>query len=477
MPTATQSIHAFLKARATSANADLIERALAPGMEFQANMAVGNGTAVDGKRSTWTDGVNTWWSIRCPKNAASDPTWNDYEMTFPLDLHVEGIGFTGWNWQERKSMWVGFDIDSLLSHAAGVGISQEELEKVKEAACALPYVEVRRSTGGTGLHLYVSLAGIPTANHTEHAALARCILGMMSSETGFDFASQIDACGGVMWVWHRKMTAENHGLEMVKAAKKKLSDNDLPANWKDHVEVVTRQRAKVRIAIDSKDQEPFDALATSHRSIPLDASHKAVIDELARSGFSTVWIPDYHLLQTHTKALQNLIDDPDKRTELKLKGYFQTNSEGRNPGSCNCFAFPLEDGAWRVYRFSPGTHEDETWEQDGNGWTNCYFNQPPNLSMAAKSGGGVEAPNNGGYVFATAEDAAAVISVLGKPVNIPDELRQREARLKTQKDGRLVLSIKKEADDLTPQGWISEKGKLTRVSQCQTRGKGTGTQR
>lgn len=63
-------------------------------------------------------------------------------------------------------------------------------------------MEVRRSTGGGGIHLYVYSAddGISTDNHTEHAALARCVLGMMSSGTGFDFASQIDACGHVTWV-------------------------------------------------------------------------------------------------------------------------------------------------------------------------------------------------------------------------------------------------------------------------------------
>ena len=96
---------------------------------------------------------------------------------------------------------------------------------MKQAACALPYVEVRRSTGGGGIHLYVYFddAGVPTANHTEHAALARCILGMMSAEVGFDFASAIDACGHVMWIYHRKMTAENRGLEIIKPAAKRLS--------------------------------------------------------------------------------------------------------------------------------------------------------------------------------------------------------------------------------------------------------------
>jgi len=84
---------------------------------------------------------------------------------------------TGWDWQKRCSRFVAFDFDSLVSHAKGIGLSDDALEKIKEAASSLPYVEVRRSTGGSGLHLYVYLDGIPTQNHTEHAALARCILG------------------------------------------------------------------------------------------------------------------------------------------------------------------------------------------------------------------------------------------------------------------------------------------------------------
>jgi len=84
------------------------------------------------------------------------------------------------------------------------------------------------------------------------------------------------------------------------------------------------------------------------------------------------------------------------------------------------------------------------WEQDGNGWTNCEFNKLPDLKMASKAGGGLEAPNNGGYVFRTAKDAASVVEVLGQRVKIPEELEERETRLKAQKDGRLVISVVKE---------------------------------
>jgi hypothetical protein len=211
MPTVTHAVANFLKARATPANADLVEKALSPGLEFQANMIPG--IPVVGRRSTWTDGIITYWSIRCPKHSSSDPTWHDYEMTWPLDPYIEGIGFTGWQWTGRKSKFCGFDFDSIVGHENG--ISSEELEKVKEAACSLPYIQVRRSTGGSGLHLYCFLDDIPTRNHAEHARLARCVLDKMSKDTGYDFAPKLDTCGGVMWVWHRKMTADNHGLEVV----------------------------------------------------------------------------------------------------------------------------------------------------------------------------------------------------------------------------------------------------------------------
>ena len=70
----------------------------------------------------------------------------------------------------------------LLSHAAGVGVSPEELASVRERACALPWIEVRKSTCGKGLHLYAHV-DVPTENHTVHAALARSVLAAMSVPT------------------------------------------------------------------------------------------------------------------------------------------------------------------------------------------------------------------------------------------------------------------------------------------------------
>lgn len=232
-----EAIRAFLHEKRDEHNGvDLLDR-WNPAMETQVKISSEGGKPVEGRRNTFTNGLYDWFNIRVPKNADTEPEFKDYELRFPLSEHVEGIGSTGWDWEKCRSRWVGFDFDSLIGHAARVGITETQLAEVAEKAKALSYVEIRKSTGGNGLHLYVYFEedGIPTKNHTQHAELARCILGMMSSEVGFDFSSKIDACGGNMWIWHRKMTKENEGLKLLKTATKVLSASELPENWRDLV--------------------------------------------------------------------------------------------------------------------------------------------------------------------------------------------------------------------------------------------------
>lgn len=487
MPKVTEAIRNFLSARVDAGGHNdpkLIDRFLtangsqdknsggAKVMETQINVAAGKGWRVDGKRNTFTNGLDEWWNIRIPKNANSIPEFRDYNLTFPLDEHADAIGSTGWDFAEKRSRWVGFDFDAITGHAKGVGVEDEELSRVKEMACKLPYVEVRKSTSGKGLHLYVLFdgEGIPTANHTEHAALARAVLGMMSSETGFDFASCIDACGGNMWIWSRKMTVANEGLKLIKDTVLMLGVKDLPANWKDHVQVVTRQRAKVKLdGLDDSDVDPFEALASSRRIVPLDTKHKAVIDEIRALGYTVNWVSDHHLLQTHTKAFADLIQDASIKQRLGLKGFFETKSEGKDKATPNCFAFPLDNGAWRVYLFTPGRPEATTWEQDGQGWTTAYFNRPPTLKIASRANGGIEDADKGGFIFDHAEDAIKAAGALGEQITVPDNftLQDRPARLKKSKDGRLAMQIDKKDDDdgakLKKDGWLPKKGFWSKV--------------
>ena len=460
----TESIIHFLNNRRDEhPGKDLLDRYLAHGtdLETQVNVAAGNSEPVAGKRATWDTGTYQYWNLRIPKGAYDEPQFKDYKLTWPLELHAEGIGSTGWHWKDRKSLWVGFDFDAITGHAKGVGITDEKLAEVQQAAENLPYIEVRQSTGGKGIHLYVLLDSIPTSNHTEHAALARCVLGMMASEAGFDFSRQIDCCGSIMWFWHRKISPENQGLKLLKPSEKVLGVEDLPSNWRDHIDVVSRRRTKVRVSgLEEGSEDPFDSLASAIRHAPLDQTHKDTIDELSQSGFSTVWVQDHHLLQTHTCAFQQLTQNESIRKRLGLKGYFVTNSRGANPAEPNCFAFPLRGGAWKVYRFGQGVNEDVTWEQDGEGWTTCLFNHDPDFIVASRANNGAELSGNKGYHFDKAQQALQVVRSLGdNSAELDEKYLYRPTILRPDKDGRLVMRVTQEKEDPKPGGgWVKVRG-------------------
>lgn len=467
MLSASESIKLFLESVRNEHNQDLINRVLehGVGLELQVNVSPTGGEPVAGTNSTFTDGVNRWHSFRIPKGSYSDPHWKDYKLSFPLDKYVDAIGTTGWHWQRKESLWVAYDIDSILGHAEGVGISDLELARVREAVAALDYVEVRRSTGGKGLHLYVFLPpGVKTTNHSEHAAIARAILSKMSEEVGFDLSVSIDVCGSNTWIWARRATVENQGFAIVKPAKM-----DYPhslAGWKDHLPVVRRTRERVSIGVEPEEEDVFTELASAHQRIPLDERHVAVRDALLAMRGTAVWVQDHYLLQTHTYMLKQLMDDPS----LDIQGVFETNSRGSDLNTPNCFMFPLRDGAWRVTRFGLGTVEHPTWTQDGKSWTWCHFNQKSSLRASAIAGGGT-ANSKGGYEFEKLSDATKALEAgvaSGVKIVVPEKLSTRQAVVRTGKDGKIVIEVPKTQEDgATIPGWASadKKGWWTQTLQ------------
>ena len=70
-----------------------------------------------------------------------------------------------------------------------------------------------------------------------------------------------------------------------------------------------------------------------------DIGYKAQIESLMRSGYTTLWNSDQHLLQAHTCALATIMEQ--EADELGLVGIFKTNSQGKDRGSPNAFLFPL----------------------------------------------------------------------------------------------------------------------------------------
>ncbi|MEK0326840.1 MAG: hypothetical protein QQN63_14175, partial [Nitrosopumilus sp.] len=248
-------------------------------MECQVNVAQDNGDRVDGEFKGrrwhgWTDGLTTWKSFRIPWNANKEPEYIDSEIKWDLAEHAEAIGMTGWDWYNQCSEWVAFDFDAMIGHSDrhGSKLSSEELEAVQRAACDLDWVTVRRSTSGAGLHLYVILPSVATKTHTEHAALARSILGLMSALTGFDFSSKVDAVGGNMWVWHRKIKDTN-GLQIIKSGGVL---REFPSNWKDHINVISgSKRRTIPSAIHATGaSSAFDDLVGQRSKTPLDETHR-----------------------------------------------------------------------------------------------------------------------------------------------------------------------------------------------------------
>lgn len=447
------------------------------GMEVQVNVARGQGKLVKqgdfkGKEwNAWTDGEFTWKPFRIPLKANSEPEDNDGPVTYSMDMHAEGIGMTGWNWQRKQSLWVAFDFDAILGHSDkhGKKLDDAELARVAEVVKDIPFVTLRKSTSGKGLHLYVFLEPVATLNHTEHAALARSILSMMSGLSGFDFASKVDVCGGNMWVWHRKMYnadgVQNDGLKLIKSGAKLTT---IPANWKEHVNVISRKTKRSVPTfvdrLDSNDPDDLFAELTGQRSrVALEPAHRALIDYLSNNGCVWWWDSDSHMLVTHTVHLKAAHND------MRMCGRFETIATGKDVGADhNCFAFPLRGGAWVVRKYTLRSTETETWEQDTAGWTRCFYNREPDIHTLARLNEGIEL-KKGGYKFRHASQVQKILIELGVNIDLPNFVMSREAILKLlYRENKVVVSITAEGSDdgSKMKGWLNEKKVWERVFRC-----------
>lgn len=430
-----------------------------PNMEVQVNVAQGTGERVNKEKGMfyYTDGVQSWATFRIPRKAMSVPEDNDYAINFDLDQHVDAIGMTGWDWKNRVSKWVAFDFDSITGHSANhaATLTEAQLEEVKHAAMAIPWVTVRKSTGGRGLHLYVFVDNVPTANHTEHAALARSILGLMSALAGYDFSDSVDACGGNIWVWARKMIGTD-GLTLVKQGETLV---DVPINWRDHIKVTVSRgkRRNLPQFVPDQEAESFDELAGQRARVPLDDMHKKLIDYLRTTESVWWWSADYHMLVCGTASLKAAY------TKLHMRGVFDTIATGKD-GEQNCFLFPMSDGAWVVRRYTKGISEAANWDQDKNGYTRCFLNMNPDLIMAARVFGGIE-QEKGGFNFRKAVEAIEAAKALGVDLKLPDWAAHRKTTMKVHKDGRLIVKIARESEDRQADmtGWQEDKSVWTKI--------------
>lgn len=472
-PTKTEAIKRFLLASTHSDLANLYNH----DMEVQLIVGRDGGTRIDGEFKgkqfgAWSDGIQTWKPIRIPWNAMTEPTFEDSPITFDITSHGLGIGMTGWNWKDRCSLWVAFDFDALVGHSEKhkKKLSDEELAQIQHNISGVPWVTLRKSTSGSGLHLYIFTPSVATENHTVHAALAKAILAKLSGIVGYDFISKVDVCGGNMWIWHRKMAESKEGLVLLKQGTT-IPMHEIPANWRDYIEIVSGKKKRLRPFFpgvsDTTYQEvelTFDEMVGQNIRVPLEVEHKRIIEWLTTNypGVSW-WDSDNHIMISHTYILQECYNT------LELRGIFKTAAEGTERGSdYNCFLTPIKRGGWIVRRYTPGCAEDSSWEQDGQGWTKCFFNTLPTFHGACRFYGGIEDQKRV-FHFATAIQAIKAAKATDTSIEIPEWAENRPARLKMSKDERLVIEIDSDISDNTGnqkrsiQDFLSEKNHYLKV--------------
>lgn len=459
MPTKTEAIKNWL----THATHKNLSSLYSHDMEVQVNVARDGGERITGeykgkKWSGWTDGEQTWKNFRVPWNAWKDPQYVDKEIMFSLEHHAEGVGMTGWNWKNRTSIWVTYDVDSLVGHSTG--LTAQQMNSIREACVNLPWVQVRTSTGGKGIHLYVFFeAAVPTQTHTEHAALARAVLAQMSSETGFEFEASIDVVGGNAWVWHRKMVKSDGGLAIIREATTHIQ---APPDWRDHLAVVSRRRS--RPIPEGVSEDRFGDLAGAHANLEIDTEHRRLLDWLENSPSYYYFQAANNMLVTHTFHLK------EAHEALGLKGQFETLSTGKEYGQDkNCFCFPVPHGGWMVRRFSPGCTEHPLWTIDESGWTRILYNSRKAIDDAADESG-LLATRKGVYVADNFSQLTKFEAQIGVELGLPQDFMDRDATVRQEGNTITIETNHIPGDEANPppDGWRYDRRKWKKTVKVES---------
>jgi len=444
----TEAISDFLRFSSRKFFVDLYK----PEMEVQVNVAQDSGSRIKGHYlgKTWLgwkdkETGEVWKNFRIPYNANVSPEYTDKRMMFDLHKHTESIGMTGWNWKDQQSEWVGYDLDSLINHKSG--LTDEELKMVKDDVTKIPWVTLLKSTSGKGLHIYIFFdKPYKTQTHTEHAALSRAVLSLMSAKVGYNLENSVDVCGCILWCYHRKI--ENTDGLSVLVQGDPLDSSKVPANWKDHLDVTSNRRKKIRSR--SLNQNLFDSLSLSQKLVLLESEHMKLLNWFSdsRGKFDWWWDSDHNMLVCHT------IDLKTAHRNLGCRGIFHTNSSGSSMQ--NCFAFPSTGGSWIVRRHGMKTQEHPSWLTDETGWTRCFFNCISDFEAVIKSHDAVENAKGEWYTKSCTE-MKKILSDLSVSVELPEILNGRACFLKSRSDNKLILKIRREDVDDVPKGFLLNK--------------------
>ena len=383
-PTFHAALRQYLLTLSNEFNKDLVDRVLkeSPDIELQCNIREDIGKAKtrkgrDGRTFKYrVDGHVEFWSTRCPKNAGTEPDW-DHEPNCPFPMtYFQEIGTTGFALSGNQLY--AYDLDSVWGHGEQ-GLSDERLEQIRAVLEQIDYVELRRSTSGKGFHIWIRATGVEEANHAEHTAVARALLGQLCLDAGLDFASDVDVIGGNTWFASRRATVENRGFELLVPAKRILTLDDIPSNWRDHLDVVRKKRSRVRVPGNNEDQ-----CADWSTEVAMDDEHRRIIREYEKTGYVIYYNPDIGCWHAHTGGFAAV------HKTLGLRGFFATDTTDKEPGDPNCYVFLRPNGVFFLVRFN-SRKEHPSWSHTDTEKQNacCYYNTSIDLRTACEVVGGI----------------------------------------------------------------------------------------
>ena len=409
-----------------------------------------DGENKDEESAVWTDGEETWFNHRWPRNAWGDPFYKDKPLTFSLRTHLKCIGTTWWSWERQRSIAVVFDVDAKAGHSASTNTcTPEQLEQLVEGARSLPYITLVRSKSGNGYHIYCFFNpdDLPvTKNHNEHASLAGVVLERMTKDSGFEFSKFIDVKGGNFWIWADQVG--DHGFELVQEAVQNLGAADF-GDWQTNVLATSNRPVVMEGFTDDGGTTRERSSGGGFQVYDLDEEHKDILRALEDLPYSFRWLPQYNMAHTHTAALKALFDQR-KDTDNPIIGRFETVSGGSDHRKPNCFISPRPDGVFRVSRFGNGTTEHPLWDShEGKTW--CYYNQAaPTLRVLQKIGGT--------ELNFSATELETALQVFGETLGDAKDRIKGNIEVKLNKNkGTFFAKVKEDIDNL-PSNWY-KKGK------------------
>jgi hypothetical protein len=362
-------------------------------------------------------------TIRNP-GEAKDGTLADKSHSIPADAKLVTMGTAFWEWTENLQHTVGIDIDTNDTHANG--LESASFDAALAAAKRVPWLVIRRSSGGKGIHAFPEFSRpVRVSSRKEAAALARAVLTLASREAGFDFQSVKDCAGSNFWI--RKADAAPNAYEVIKEATGELDPDQLPPGWREAEEAKTH---KITIAPST---------------VVLSPEHLQIEKQLQTIGYSIIYVSDLGCYQIHTRGLQEAYEKFDYR------GYFTTVSDGTDPGKPNGYMFPLPGGGFLVKRFGEAK-EDASWYQGGNGQYALLNTEIPFEKAVQQF---AENSTEKGYAF-DRQKLVTLLKAIGVTLDVPDVFASRKFFLKaSKKDVRITVA--KQEGDVGIEGWTPTK--------------------